>query len=256
MIAGWIAPDWPAPAVVGAISTTRSGGFSTGRHLGLNLGSNCGDDPGSVERNRAVLRQFLPGDPFWLQQVHGVEVVRHPDHASTPAMPEAGDSIPRADAQVTGRPGQVCAILTADCLPVLFCNRAGTRVAAAHAGWRGLAAGVLEQTVKSMEEAPGELLAWMGPAIGPGVYQVGEDVRDEFLRRDAAADSAFRPHGDRWLLDLYAAARGRLARSGVTSVFGGGWCTYSDPERFYSHRRDGVTGRMASLVWLRQDSPL
>jgi YfiH family protein len=155
-----------------------------------------------------------------------------------------------ADAQVAYQPGQACAILTADCLPVLLCNRAGTRVGAAHAGWRGLAAGVLEQTVRAMGEPPGQLMAWLGPAIGASAYEVGNEVRTAFLRQDKRASMAFTPRGDRWLFDLYAVARQRLMSAGLSDISGGNFCTYSDPGRFFSYRRDGVTGRMASLVWL------
>jgi len=189
-----------------------------------------------------LLERTLPAPPLWLRQVHGTAVVRHPG---------AGAESPEADACVAVEPRQVCAVLAADCLPMLFCNRRGDRVAAAHAGWRGLAAGVLEATVGALDESPGELLTWLGPAIGPEVYEVGEDVRRAFLRKPGDAFSAcFSPHGDRWLFDLCAAARLKLAAAGVTSVYGGGFCTFSDPGRFYSFRRDGPTGRMASLIWL------
>lgn len=238
-------PDWPAPLHVHARATTRAGGFSGASWAGLNLGDHVGDDPDSVRRNRELLRAAvnLPGDPAWLQQVHGTAVIA----AATAHSPVA-------DASWTTRRGVVCAILTADCLPVLFCNRAGTHVAAAHAGWRGLAAGVLESTVAWLAAGgarPDALLAWLGPAIGPASYEVGSDVRDAFLRADPAADSAFRPvRPGHWLLDLYAAARLRLRRAGVTAIHGGELCTLADPQRFYSHRRDGVTGRQASLIWL------
>ena len=248
----WIIPDWPAPAAVRAFSTTRAGGFSTGPWEGLNLGSNCSDTPDTVRLNRAQLREELPADPCWLHQVHGVTVLRHrADHAGQ-GTARARDIRPEADAQVCRRAGLVCAILTADCLPVLFCNRAGTTVAAAHAGWRGLAAGILERTVVFMDEPPDEILAWLGPAIGPAAYEVGEEVRREFLHRDPGAAAAFQSQGERWLLDLCQVARQRLASVGVSAIYGGAWCTYSDATRFYSHRRDGITGRMASLVWLRE----
>ena len=242
----WIVPEWPAPVGVRALCTTRTGGHSEAPWNSMNLGLNCHDNPAVVYRNRALLRQLLPAEPTWLSQEHGVTVYRHP------ASGGAGTDLPApvADAQVASRPGQICAVLTADCLPVLLCNLGGRRVAAVHAGWRGLAAGVLEQTVQAMGEAPGQLLAWLGPAIGPRRYKVGDEVRDAFLSADVAAGSAFVKSGDGWLLDLYAVARQRLARAGVNAVSGGGYCTFSEPERFYSFRRDGVTGRMATLVWL------
>jgi len=204
----------------------------------MNLGEHCGDNPEHVRRNRRRLRAELPVEPQWLRQVHGTAVAEHPGHAG----PE-----PEADALVAFAPGRVCAVLTADCLPVVFCDRAGSRVAVAHAGWRGLAGGVLQKTVEAMKCDPGELIAWLGPAIGPSAYEVGADVasafRDEF-------EEAFTPHGDRWLLDLYTVARLKLAKAGLATVCGGGLCTCSEPERFYSYRRDGVTGRMATLVWM------
>jgi hypothetical protein len=270
----WIRPDWPAPAAVRAVCTTRAGGCSEGPWASLNLGERCGDDPRNVARNRERLQQRLPAPPQWLRQVHGIAVARHPGtprgepgaearaepgsrpgadaaEAATPgaAAPEA--DAPEADALVAFAPGRVCAVLTADCLPVFFCDRAGSRVAVAHAGWRGLAGGVLEATVRALETDPADVLAWLGPAIGPAVYEVGDDVADAF-RAPLGADfpGAFTARGERWLLDLYAAARLRLAAVGVQAVYGGGLCTYSDPARFFSHRRDGVSGRQASLIWL------
>jgi YfiH family protein len=247
-----IHPDWPAPATVHAVATTRAGGVSTGAFASLNLGDHVGDDPSSVTQNRALLRHALglPAGPAWLSQVHGAEAVTLTGAAT--------DHTPRrtADASLTVAPGVVCAVLTADCLPVLFCHRAGTHVAAAHAGWRGLAAGVLEATVSALADAgatPASLLAWLGPAIGPAAYEVGAEVRDAFLRADPLAGDVFRPiRPGHWLLDLYAAARARLARAGVTAVTGGEYCTLADHERFYSHRRDGITGRQATLIWLER----
>lgn len=243
-----IRPDWPAPASVRAVATTRTGGGSRPPWASLNLGDHVGDDPAAVLRNRELLRDGLelPGDPVWLQQVHGTAVV---DAA------RAGEGV-AADASWTTSPGIVCAVLTADCLPVLLCNRAGTHVAAAHAGWRGLTAGVLESTVAWLAAdgvRPDSLLAWLGPAIGPAGYEVGPEVRDAFLRVDPAADSAFRPNRPgHWLLDLYGAARQRLRRAGVTAISGGNFCTLTQPERFFSHRRDDVTGRQATLIWLEK----
>jgi YfiH family protein len=230
-MAGWIRPDWPAPAAVRAACTTRAGGCSEGPWASLNLGEHCGDAPERVRRNRERLLQHLPAPPKWLRQVHGVAVARH--DAAAGDVPGAA---PEADAIVAFEPGRVCAVLAADCLPVLFCDRAGSRVAAAHAGWRGLASGVLAATVR---------------ALGPSVYEVGEEVAAAFRAQlGAAFPAAFTPRGERWLLDLYAVARLQLAAAGVGAVFGGGLCTYSDPARFFSHRRDGVSGRQASLIWL------
>jgi len=241
-----IRPDWPAPARVRAVALTRAGGASGAPWTGLNLGDHVGDDPSAVAGNRSLVRTGLglPAEPSWLEQVHGTTVVEVGQGGARPA----------ADAAWTRASGTVCAILTADCLPVLFCTREGTHVAAAHAGWRGLAGGVLEATVAWLLAdgvRPGSLLAWLGPAIGPDSYEVGEEVRQAFLRADPAAGGAFRAsRPGHWHLDLYGAARARLARAGVTAVTGGGFCTYAEPERFYSHRRDGVTGRQATLIWL------
>ncbi|MEO7385576.1 MAG: peptidoglycan editing factor PgeF [Gammaproteobacteria bacterium] len=241
-----IRPDWAAPARVHAVATTRAGGDSRAPWAALNLGDHVGDDPAAVAHNRGLLRDALelPGDPAWLQQVHGTAVV---------AAQAAGQKSV-ADAAWTASAGIVCAVLTADCLPVLFCNRAGTHVAAAHAGWRGLSAGVLESAVAWLAAdgvRPDSLLAWLGPAIGPERYEVGAEVRDAFLQADPSAADAFRPHRPgHWLLDLYAAARLRLRRAGVTAISGGSFCTLAEPERFFSHRRDGVTGRQATLIWL------
>lgn len=240
----WIVPEWPAPPNVRALATTRQGGFSKGSYAGLNLGLGSGDEREAVDANRALLMRAaaLPGPPCWLHQVHGRRVV--PAATATTATT-------KADGCVAERPGRVCAVLTADCLPVLFCDRAGTRVAAAHAGWRGLAAGVLEATVEALGSPGRSLLAWLGPAIGPSAYEVGTEVRAAFLATDPEAAAAFVPSpGGRWLADLYLLARQRLNRAGVESVFGGHWCTFSDARRFYSHRRDGRSGRMASLIWL------
>jgi YfiH family protein len=234
----WIQPDWPAPPNVRAFSTTRTGGVSHGPWSSLNLGLRCGDDPSLVEQNRARLNEVLPSPAHWLYQVHGAKVVRHSARFSSEM---------EADALISFAPRQVCVVLTADCLPVLFCNRRGDRVGIAHAGWRGLANGILKATVRALDEAPTELMAWMGPAIGPQVYAVGSDVAEAFQGEFPAG---FTPHGDRFLLDIYALAKLKLAAVGVHAVYGGAFCTMSDPERFFSYRRDGVTGRMASLVWL------
>ncbi len=237
-----IRPDWPAPARVHAWSTLRAGGVSAAPWGSLNLGAHVGDDPDAVVANRERLahRLQLPSQPLWLQQVHGTRVR------------PAADADACADACLADRPQQVCVVMTADCLPVLLCDRAGSKVAAAHAGWRGLLDGVLERTVVAFDGEPGQLLAWLGPAIGPRAFEVGDEVRDAFVTEDGAAARCFVANRDgHWLADLYGLARLRLARSGVHAVFGGGRCTYSEPACFYSYRRDGVTGRMASLIWLQ-----
>ena len=240
----WIVPDWPAPDGVQALVTTRQGGCSLPPYQGWNLGDHVGDAPDKVRANRALLRERLnlPAGPLWLRQVHGC------------AVAGAGTAGPgcEADAIVAEKPGQVCAVLTADCLPVLFCDRDCRRIAAVHAGWRGLAAGVLEATVQRMGIPGPRLLAWLGPAIGPAAFEGGGEVREVFVGRDAMAARAFVASGaDRWHADIYELARQRLAKLQVGFVGGGDCCTVSDPERFYSYRRDGVTGRMASLIWMR-----
>ncbi len=238
---GMVQPDWPAPGNVQAFTTTRKGGFSRKQWSSLNLGDRCGDDPSDVKQNRELLRSLLPCDPHWLKQVHGKRVV---------AWADGLNFEPEADAMESKNVRQVCAVLTADCLPVLFCNKDGTKVAASHAGWRGLAAGVLEATVLAMENDPAELMAWLGPAIGPQVFEVGNDVYDSFVNVNDHNSKAFKPDGDRWLADLYLLARQALSRVGVKQVSGGQYCTYSDPDKFFSYRRDGVVGRMASVIWL------
>jgi polyphenol oxidase len=241
--AGWIVPQWPAPPSVRALITARAGGSSTGPYASFNLGWGTGDDPLAVRTNRARLSALLPQEPRWLKQVHGATVVA--------ADPLTGPVA--ADASIARNPGTVCAVLVADCLPVLFTDREGTRVAAAHAGWRGLALGVLENTVAAMTAdglPPDEVLAYLGPAIGPAAFEVGEDVREAFRRRDAADLAAFTPlHQGKWHADLPGLARRALARAGVTRVYGEALCTVSDRERFFSYRRDGTTGRMGAFVW-------
>ena len=240
----WIVPRWPAPSRVHAVSTTRLGGVSRPPHDALNLADHVGDDPRAVAVNRGLLEQSLrlPSTPAWLRQVHGTQAV----DAARVTAPVA------ADAAYAFEPGVICAVLTADCLPVLLCDRGGQAVAAAHAGWRGLAAGVIEQTIAVLPAPGDELMAWLGPAISAEAYVVGEDVRETFITHDPAAETAFRPAaGGGWHADLYRLARQRLRSHGVTAVHGGGFCTWQDPIRFYSYRRDGVTGRMASLIWLQ-----
>lgn len=246
-----IEPDWPAPPGVFALCTTRQAGCSAPPYDSLNLALHVDDDPGRVGRNRELLDTWLPPGTRtqWLEQEHGTKVVE--------ANP-SGDT-PRADACWSGAQGIACAVLTADCLPVLFCTVSGKKVAAAHAGWRGLLGGVLESTVASLAADADGVLAWLGPAIGPRAFEVGEEVRSAFMA--AATDgeaphtgACFAPHPDKpghCFADLYALARLRLRRCGVEAVFGGEYCTFSDPRLFYSYRRDGRTGRMASLVGIR-----
>jgi YfiH family protein len=240
----WLQAEWPAPRNVRTASTLRIGGVSAAPFDSLNLGAHVGDAPDAVQSNRQRLRDALqlPAEPCWLNQVHGTAVV------------EAGTSStsPDADACIARTAKQVCAVMTADCLPVLFCSRDGDRVAAAHAGWRGLAGGVLESTISSLGLPGAELLAWLGPAIGPNVFEVGDEVRIAFTARDAAAAQAFRPshRAGHWLADIYLLARQDLARQGVTAVYGGRLYTAIDDLRFFSYRRDGQTGRMASLIWM------
>lgn len=237
-----IEPDWIAPAQVGACTTQRGGGVSRGPFASLNLGDHVGDDPVAVLENRArlVAELALPAEPRWLQQLHGTGV----------HLPVSQGKC--GDACFADSPGRVCTVVTADCLPVLFCNSDGTAVAVAHAGWRGLLAGVLEQTVSSFPDAPERLMAWMGPAIGPQAFEVGDEVRAEFVARDVQCARCFEAHRQgHWLADLYGLARLRLAGCGVRRVTGGDHCTFDEPEKFFSYRRDGISGRMATLIWLR-----
>jgi YfiH family protein len=255
-----ITPEWDAPPGVRALCTMRSGGVSLGRYDdgsgsgGLNLGLHVGDHPEHVEENRSRLQASLPGRPTWLEQVHGAEVVLASSAELSPRPDAAPGPAPRADASVAVTTGAVCAIQTADCLPVLFCDARGTVVGAAHGGWRGLAAGVLDNTVAAMRgQGAEDILAWLGPAIGPARFEVGEEVLQAFARIDAAMQTAFVPVPDRpgkYLADIYRLARLQLAALGVDRVSGGGFCTVTESRHFYSYRRDGVTGRMASLVWL------
>jgi YfiH family protein len=249
MTPGYVPADWAAPPGVRAGVTTRAGGVSAGPRATLNLGSHVGDDPAAVAENRRRVRESLalPSEPLWLQQVHGTDVVVH-DGSAALAREAAG---PRADAAVAFEPGRVLAVLTADCLPVVLASRDGARLGVAHAGWRGLAGGVVENTVAALGVRGDELVAWLGPAIGPAAFEVGPEVREAFVADDAAASSAFAPNArGRWQADLYALARRRLARLGVRDVAGGGACTYTDAERWFSFRRDRDGGRMATLAWL------
>lgn len=238
----WIRPDWEPPPGVVALTTTRRGGVSEPPMDTWNLAHHVDDDPAAVRENRERLRRAarLPAEPCWLDQVHSADVV------------EAGEASrgARADASFTSRSGVVCAVLTADCLPVVLCDRRGREVAVAHAGWRGLAAGVVEVTVARLASPPDEILAWLGPAIGPDAFEVGPEVRDAFVRSHDEARGAFRPaRPGHYLADLALLARWRLERLGVRRVHASGLCTHTDARRFFSYRRDGPCGRMATLVW-------
>jgi YfiH family protein len=239
--AGWIVPDWPAPPHVRAVVTTRAGGASHGPYASFNLGTHVGDDPSAVARNREFLRSHLPADPHWLRQQHGVKV----------AELESACAFAQADGAVAGTRHLVCAVLTADCLPVLLAARNGAVVGIAHAGWRGLAAGVIEAVIARMNARASEIIAWLGPGIGPRAFEVGPDVYREFVSRAPEAAAAFAPSTEgKFLADLETLARQRLAAAGVGQVFGGGFCTFSDAGRFYSYRRERTTGRIASLIWI------
>lgn len=263
----WIIPDWPAPARVRSLITTRHGGVSVAPYASLNLGDHVGDDPLAVAENRARLRVSLPAAPRWLNQVHGTAVIDAADAGLPPT--------PVADAAFVRYPGIVCAVMTADCLPVLLCDRSGSAVAVVHAGWRGLQAGVLERTVATLGLPGRQVLAYLGPAIGPQAFEVGDDVRTAFVGAREAAAAAFKPLPDlerpagggyrnqqsrcsadgfgmpaKWLADIILLARQALASVGVDAIYGGGYCTLRQESRFFSYRRDGVTGRMASLIWL------
>jgi len=243
MSVAWLTPQWPAPAVVHALSTERGGGGSAAPYVSLNLASHVGDAAAAVAENRRRLRiaAELPAEPSWLTQIHGTRI------ADLDVVGPAGP----ADGALTRRHGRVCAILTADCLPVLFAEDSGAAIAAAHAGWRGLAGGVLEATVRALAVAPPTLLVWLGPAIGPKHFEIGPEVRDELLRGDPGAHAAFEVNArGRYLADLSALARRRLERLGIERIYGGGECTYTDGDRYFSYRRDGETGRQATLIWL------
>ena len=236
-----IVPDWPAPANVRALQTTRHGGVSAEPYGSLNLGSHVGDAPLTVVRNRMLLNTLLPSEPVWLEQVHGTAVAN---------ADMAGCRV-QADACIARHRGSVCVVMTADCLPVLLCDERGTVVGAAHAGWKGLAAGVIEAAVREMAVEAGTLMAWLGPAIGPDAFEVGDEVRAEFVAGNSQAEAAFSPgQPGKWFADIYALSRLRLNALGITRVYGGDRCTYREREQFFSYRRDGVTGRMGSFIWL------
>lgn len=247
----FILPEWPTPPGVRAAFTLRLGGVSRPPCDSFNVAAHVGDDPRAVADNRAALRERLelPAEPAWLEQVHGHHVVDL-DRQTSLDLQTPGDSPARADAAVTRAAGRVCVIQVADCMPVLFAAADGSAIGAAHAGWRGLAGGVLEATVRALNTPPAQLLAWLGPAIGQAHFEVGEEVRAAFLAADAGAAAAFSANErGRWQCDLYALAKRRLTALGVPVTYGGGWCTYADRGRFFSYRRDGRCGRMAALIW-------
>lgn len=238
---GWIWADWPVPTGILAGVSTRQGGVSEGHYASFNLAAHVGDEPLAVAENRRRLRQRLQlaAEPRWLNQVHGIQICTDTAPGTT------------ADASLTRIPGQACVVLTADCLPVLLCDDSGQVVAAAHAGWRGLAAGVVVETVRRMKVDPGKILAWLGPAIGPDVFEVGDEVRAAFLALGPDYTQVFRAHTPgKWWMDIYAAARLQLGGLGLTRIYGGGECTVTESDRYFSYRRDGQTGRMASLIWI------
>jgi purine-nucleoside/S-methyl-5'-thioadenosine phosphorylase / adenosine deaminase len=241
-----IFPDWPAPRNVRSLQTTRVGGASNGSYASLNLGDHVNDDPLKVAANRQLLNSYVPTEPLWLNQVHGIVAV----DLSTASC------LPAADASYASVSNAVCAVMTADCLPILLCDLKGTIVAAVHAGWRSLLDGVVEATVMAMHRPGSELMAWLGPAIGPDAFEVGDEVRAAFVARDSQAEAAFRSvSADKWLGDIYLLARLRLQKLGITQIYGDGteaysYCTYSDAKRFFSFRRDGATGRMATMIWM------
>ncbi len=236
----WLTPDWPAPANIHAATTLRTGGVSCGAYMSLNPAMHVGDDVDKVNRNRQTIKDLLelPGDPVWLDQIHSNRAVQ----AVTT------EPLQQADASYTAESGVVCAVLTADCLPVLVCSTDGSQVAAIHAGWRGLLAGVIGNTLTAMKHS--DFLVWLGPAIGPDCFEVGAEVRDAFLEKSLAFITAFKQQSDdKWLADIYQLARIDLAALGIEKVYGGGFCTVTEHQRFYSYRRDKETGRMATLIW-------
>ncbi|MDO8812752.1 MAG: peptidoglycan editing factor PgeF [Gallionella sp.] len=236
-----IIPDWPAPARVKTLQTTRQGGASVAPYGSFNLGSHVGDNPLAVARNRMSLNALLPSEPVWLEQVHGTVV----------ANADMADCRPQADACIARHHAAVCVVMTADCLPVLLCDKQGAVVGAAHTGWKGMAAGVLEATVQAMGVQPQNLMAWLGPAISQDAFEVGEEVRAIFVEHDPQATLAFVPgQPGKWLADIYALARLRLNALGITQIHGGGYCTYRERGKFFSYRRDGATGRMGTFIWL------
>jgi len=239
-LSSWLTPDWPAPVNVHAAVTLRSGGVSLPPFDSLNPALHVGDDPAAVEKNRRFIKQALklPSEPFWLQQIHSNRAV---EAISTGLIPEA-------DASFTSQPQVVCVVMTADCLPVLLCDRQGQYVAAIHAGWRGLLSGIIENTLAALPKR--EWLVWLGPAIGPDSFEVGKDVREAFLQKSSVFSAGFRPgRPDKWLADIYELAKVQCSELHIDKIYGGGFCTVKDAQRFYSYRRDKHTGRMAALIW-------
>jgi len=237
----FIQPDWPAPENIKACCTTRNAGVSEASYASFNLATHVNDDPQHVLKNRSILKQSLnlPAEPVWLEQVHGVGVLDADNYSSN-----------QVDAAFSSHINQVCVVMTADCLPVLICNRQGTKVAAAHAGWRGLQAGVIEHTIDALQEEPANCLLWLGPAIGARAFEVGDEVREAFVNEISVTAEAFVANrAGHWLADIYQLACFCLQKKGVNEIYGGGLCTYTDASRFYSYRRDNHTGRMASLIW-------
>jgi YfiH family protein len=266
----WLEPDWPAPAHIHAATTLRTGGVSQAPFSSLNPAAHVGDDPDRVRQNRRIIRAMLdlPAEPVWLDQIHSNRAVRAANPPFSPVQKRHKEVLQQADASYTHEPGVVCAVMTADCLPLLVCSTDGSQIAAIHAGWRGLLAGVISNTVAAMQIPPnspllkrpvlsltnggarGDLLVWLGPAIGPDCFEVGAEVRDSFMEKSAAFNKAFKDQGNgKWLADIYLLARIELASLGIAQVYGGGFCTVTEHERFYSYRRDIRTGRMATLIW-------
>ncbi len=238
----WLTADWPAPDFIKAGTTLRQGGVSQGSYASFNLATHVGDDAALVKQNREMLN--IPNAPQWLEQIHSINAVFLPSN----------ESIPKADAAYTSNINIVCAVMTADCLPVLVTDRQGSCVAAIHAGWRGLCDGIIEETIKKLSVDPASLLVWLGPAIGPDVYEIGEEVYDAYTRDNDSAKEAFNPVSEKhWLFDIYKAAKLRLHKLGVTEIYGGSHCTLTEEEKFFSYRRDNVTGRMASMIWIEEE---
>ncbi len=236
----WLVPDWPAPANIHAATTLRTGGVSLGAFSSLNPAAHVSDDNERVRQNRQIIRAMLnlPAEPIWLEQIHSNRAVKAVKTAS----------LGQADASYTNESGVVCAVMTADCLPLLICSTDGAQIAAIHAGWRGLLAGVITNTVVAMQQQ--DFLVWLGPAIGPDCFEVGPEVREDFLEKSASFNDAFKRQGNgKWLADIYQLARIELAVLGIINVYGGTHCTFTEHERFYSYRRESQTGRMATLIW-------
>jgi len=241
----WIQPNWPAPKNVASISTTRHGGISKGIYSNFNLGAHVDDDELCVKRNRQILREQLgiKHEPNWIDQQHGTNIVQ---------LTTSNNATYQADATYTTEQDKVCVALTADCLPVLFSDQEGSCVAVAHAGWRGLLKGVLESTLSALPAPNNQILCWLGPAIGPKKFEVGEDLKDLFVSKDQIHGVAFKPSSTgKCLADIYQLAKNILINCGVENIYGGGCCTYSETDRFYSYRRDGNTGRMATMIWIK-----